>query len=445
MSSKLKAVAFLFAAIIQVLPLAAQEKSDSSGFHFGFSLGLGTATFPDGAGTVTYQKLALSPDFAIGKFGIGLDLTVNYTFTGPPPDGHDFYVRREDWVPADGQTFLDVYLPKFKYVRWGLKGDPLFVMLGSIDDMTLGNGFIMQGYTNTLFLPDRRLFGLTLDVDGSLFNTPIFGFESIVGNLARFDVLAFRPYVRPLSSTSIPILQNLQVGATLAVDSRPGLYAGQPADPVYAYGVDFQLPLVSNPVVKLATFGDVSVLDGSSMGGMVGLGGRLAGFLLYGAQVRVLGENFIPTYFDAAYDLFRYAKYQIIQSGSGDPASFGWLGTLGFSVLKDALVFSTTLDGPFAPPDPGNTGNYLNYPHLLAIFRVKEGIIPNLSLQASYDKRLIKSWSDLISPRDAVIVARVNYRVAAAVVSFLYNLRYDPAVAGDWQVTSGLESSIQLF
>ena len=443
MSGILKAAAFLFMALILVFPMAAQEDSSSGGFHFGFSLGLGTATFPEGTGNVTYQKLALSPDFSIGKLGVGLDLAVNYTFTGPPPDGDDFYVREEDWVPSGDRTFLDVYLAKVKYVRWGVKGDPLFVMLGSIDDMTLGNGFIMQGYTNTLFLPDRRIFGLMLDVDGALFNTPFLGFESIVGNLARFDVLAFRPYIRPLSGTAIPILQNLQIGATFAADTDPGLYAGDPStDPVYAFGVDFLLPLVSNPVVKLATFGDVSSIGGRSIGGMLGFGGRLVGFLLYGAQVRLLGEDFIPTYFDAAYDVFRYEKYRIVDSGAGNPASVGWLGTLGFSVLKDALLFSTTLEGPFART---GAGNYLDYPHLTAVFRVNEGLIPNLSMQASYDKRLIRSWSDLVSPEDAVIVARLNYKVGAAVISFLYNLRYDPAVAGNWEVTSGLESSIQLF
>lgn len=445
MTGKLKAAAFLFAAIVLASPLAAQEESD--GFQFGFSLGIGTATFQEGSDTVTYQKLVLSPDFAFGKFGIGLDLTLNFTFTGPP-SGSDFYVRREDWVPSGDDEFLDVYLPKFKYIRWGQKGDPLYAKLGTIEDMTLGDGFIMLGYSNSLFLPERRIFGLNLDVDGSLFGVPIVGFESVLGNLARFDVMAIRPYVRPLAGTAVPILQNLQVGATLAADTNPGLYKGVSADPILVYGVDLQLPLLATPAVKLATFADLASVDSRSLGGMVGFGGRLVGFLLYGAQLRVLGEDFIPSYFDAAYDLFRYDKYQLVQAGTGNSAFVGWLGTLGFSVFQDALLFSATLEGPFSRPDPGDPGNYLNYPHLLAVFRVNEGLIPNVSLLASYDKRLIRTWDDLVSPEDAVIQTKLNYRVGAAVLSFTYNLRYvpDPAPGEDsWEVTSGLESSIQLF
>jgi hypothetical protein len=447
MFGKLKVLSCLLAAIIQVTPLFAEESAEEAkGFHLGFALGIGTSTFQEEGDSVTYQKLVLSPDISFGRFGIGLDLSVHYTFTGPPPDGNDFYVRPEDWIPSGDDGFLDVYLAKFRYVRYGQKGDPLFAKLGSIDDMTLGNGFIMHDYSNALFLPEKRIFGLNLNIDGALFNVPIFGFESVIGNLAQFDVLALRPYVRPLAGTSIPILQDLQLGVTLAADAKPGLYAGDPeADPVLVFGMDFFQPLIAKPAVRLAAFGDIASVHGRSMGGMVGAGGRLIGFLLYGAQIRVLGEDFIPAYFDAAYDLFRYDKYQIVLGGQGNPFSVGWLATLGLSLLNDSIVFSTSLEGPFRQH---GTGNYLDYPRLYAIFRIMEGIIPSFSLDASYDKRMIGSFADLVDPEDAVIGARLNYHAGAAVITFLYNLRYVPNPGpgeSNWEVTSGLESSIQLF
>jgi len=105
------------------------------------------------------------------------------------------------------------------------------------------------------------------------------------------------------------------------------------------------------------------------------------------------------------------------------------------------------LDGPFTQPDPGNTGNYLNYPHLYTVFILGEGLIPNLTLEASWDKRSLGAqdgfFRDLISPEDAVIGARVNYSIGAAVLSLVYQLSYVPG--GGWETRSGIESAIQLF
>ena len=125
----------------------------------------------------------------------------------------------------------------------------------------------------------------------------------------------------------------------------------------------------------------------------------------------------------------------------------GWLGTLGFSFFDEALVLNVTVDGPFTQPGGGNPDNYLDWPHLYAAFILAEGLIPNLSLEASWDKRSLGAqegfFRDLISPEDAVIGAKVNYAIGAAVLSFLYQLSYTPG--GGWETKSGIESSIQLF
>ncbi|MEE8440578.1 MAG: hypothetical protein V3S41_02560, partial [Spirochaetia bacterium] len=173
----------------------AQDEGGGSDLDFGLGISIGAQSFPNPdftgtgtePGTITYQSVGMSPDLAFGKFGIGLDVTLNYRFTGGV-DGTDFEIRREDWIPDADTSFLELYLPKLQYIRWGLKGDPLFVKLGSIDDGMLGNGFIIGGYTNTQYLPERRIFGMGLDVDGQLFNFPYVGLETFAGNLAAFDV-----------------------------------------------------------------------------------------------------------------------------------------------------------------------------------------------------------------------------------------------------------------
>src|SRR5512136_3026100 len=113
-----------------LVALAAQPgftQAGGGGFDFGMGLGFGVATFADG----TWQSLSLTPDLAFGKFGIGLDVKLNYRF-GDGAGSTDFEIRTEDWVPTDFHDFLKIYLPKIAYVRWDEKGAPLYVKFGSI-------------------------------------------------------------------------------------------------------------------------------------------------------------------------------------------------------------------------------------------------------------------------------------------------------------------------
>jgi hypothetical protein len=470
---KLRNLTFGALLLCALLVGAYAEEEAGSGFDFGLGITLGAQSFPNPAYTgtgdeppsLTYQSIGLTPDLAIGKLGFGLDLTLNYRFTGGE-DNNDFEIRREDWIPDENTNFLELYLPRIRYVRWGVKGDPLFIKFGSFDDGTLGNGFIMGNYANTQRLPERRIFGMGLDMDGVLFNFPYVGIETFAGNLAAFDVIGGRVFVRPLVGTSIPIIRNLQIGGSLVVDRDPFYFAqkdlGDEAATVIAgllpsgvtqeeasvlvYGGDFRLPILSTGIISLAGFGDF-VMQRSNMGGMLGVGGRLFGIMTYGAQLRMLGANFIPVYFDGAYDLFRPFKYAVYAGVPGyttDPYT-GWFASAGFSLLDDQLVFSANVDGPFRG---AASDDLFKLPHLLATFRLEEGILGGFSFDASYDKRGIETLRDLLSAENAVIGARVNYRIESAVISLVYDLEYVPfpdAGEDHWIITSGIESAISLF
>src|SRR5271157_3608811 len=159
------------AAIAVALCLSAaaapgQDEQPSKGQGFTMSLGIGVQTFNDPGGPVTYQYLSLLPDFSSGKFGVGLAVALDFNFAGG--SGNSFAVRQADWQPTGAvtlQTIAAIYLPKIAYLRWGERGDPLFVKAGSFDDATLGDGFIMGDYNNTLFLPTERHLGLRADFD----------------------------------------------------------------------------------------------------------------------------------------------------------------------------------------------------------------------------------------------------------------------------------------
>ncbi len=94
----------------------------------------------------------------------------------------------------------------------------------------------------------------------------------------------------------------------------------------------------------------------------------------------------MPVYFDSTYDLFRADKYAVASApGTVVDAYTGWLGSLGFSLFGDLLVFNASLDGPFTSDrDPCN---YQDWPHFFAQFLLGKGLVPNVSLELSYDKR----------------------------------------------------------
>jgi len=455
-----------FPLLISVLvtTAAAQQTNEAGGF--GFELGLGTVTLPvdprlefSPENQQTYQKLALKPDISIGNFGIGLDISLHFNLR-PGSDGSDIEFYEPDWVPEKAdKSFLELYLPKIAYVRWGHKGDPLYAKLGSFDDGTLGTGFIMSNYANTRFLPENRIFGAALDIDGSLFNFPYIGFESFSGNLANFDVVGARLYARPLVATQIPVLSQLQTGATIAGDLDPLRYAGDEYEAfvtddtdVIMGGFDLILPLISNPLVNLTAFSDLAFQPEERWGSMLGIGGNLFEFLLYNAQGRLLGPDFITSYFDGSYDLFRHYKYSMLTQQASGSVYAGWLAGLGFSALADTVVFYTSLDGPFsAAPSDMNDAGISDFPHLRATFTLAQGVLAGFSFDALYEKYFLGAddpygsgnfWEDLISPENAVIGAQINYHTGPAVISLLYNLRYDP-VTSDYIVSSSLMSSIR--
>jgi hypothetical protein len=162
-------------------------------------------------------------------------------------------------------------------------------------------------------------------------------------------------------------------------------------------------------------------------------------------QLRLLGPNFIPVYFGPTYDLLRDQQYQIVTSGLSDYTVMGWQASLGTSFLDGKIVFNVAIDGPFVAPSTDPTG-LMSHPHLRGILTLADGVVPGISFDFSYDKKDLETFADLVSAKDAAIQAQLNFRTGPAVISFVYKIVYDPTQSPNpWNVTSGLQSSIQLF
>ena len=126
---------------------------------FNMGLGVGSVTI-DG---VLYNQLALRPEFNIGKLGIGLDLALYIDNEGN--------IRQNEWdVKNDPSVILD----KIQYLRWGQKEDPFWVKLGSLDNVTLGYGGLLMGYSNMMEFPSVRQLGINTGVNFGNFGTELF-------------------------------------------------------------------------------------------------------------------------------------------------------------------------------------------------------------------------------------------------------------------------------
>lgn len=429
--------------------------AEDGGFDFQAGIVLGTDVIvvpgTDPVVTKTWNRLGFEPDLSFGPFGLGLDLSLRFQLSSLSGDAIEIY--QGDWVPdyeGSGKSFLDLYLPKIMYLRYGLRGDPLYAKFGSIEDFTLGNGFIVGNYANTRFLPGQRLFGMQFNLDGQLFGFPYLGIELLAGNVAQFDVVGGRLYARPLVDTGLPLLEDLQVGATAAVDTKPELYIPEAdqagLDTVAIYGADLFLPIVKSQAFPLAAFSELAFQPKGRTGFMIGAGGRLIGLITYGAQIRAMSAGFIPNYFDANYDLFRSLKANVMQLEPSGDGSVGWLAKAGASLFDDVIFFDVGVDGPFKAIPSTPSANPAEYPHLRAAAGVAEGLLGGFFFDFAYDKYFLGKdgsfFEELIDPTDAVITAAVNFRSGAAVFTLLYNLNFNPAT-GDFDVTSSLQSSIK--
>ncbi len=160
-------------------------------------------------GSVTVQdrqlyRLSLRPEVPFGNLAVALDIEL---FIGE--DG-DFQSR--GWsFDTTAETF-DTFLRKIYYVRYGKPGDPLFVRVGALDNVTLGYGLIMDRYRNTLQYPGVKNTGIRFQLEGLAGGN--FGVEGMVSNLQDLEgggaLLGFRVYNRPMPK--------LEIGFTYVVD-----------------------------------------------------------------------------------------------------------------------------------------------------------------------------------------------------------------------------------
>ncbi|MCF8394211.1 MAG: hypothetical protein K9H06_09920 [Melioribacteraceae bacterium] len=377
-----------------------------------------------------FYSIHINPEIAFANFGVGLDLNLEF--------GADGNLRTENF-----NEFSD-YASIIRYVRYGQKHDPVYARLGALDYASLGHGSIMYLYNNSPSY-DTRKIGLEFDIDFSTF-----GFESVYGSFGEAGVAGLRGYVRPIQFTqlaSTPIIGQLEVGATFAGDfnDKAGVISGAP-DPITGefkasfdegstsiVGFDLGLPIIRTSVVGVDLYFDYASIVGFGSGTAAGVKMGFSGLGLVTLQAklerRFNGDNYLPSYFNAMYEIQRFnlnestgvvnSKIQNVKFGSavGD----GFYGELLVDVLGvfDILGSYQRLD------DHPQSG----------MLHLSSNISPEGSsyvLRAGYDKVNIIDESDLFKLDDrSYLFAEAGYKpIEYILVSLVYNWTFTPVRDG---------------
>jgi hypothetical protein len=304
-----------------------------------FAGGLGL-TWIDNEPHYTFR---LFPEAAFANFGVGLDLQLTFDSEGN--------LRKESF-----NEFSD-YLSIIRYVRYGVKNDPVFIKLGALDYYTLGHGSIIYLYNNSPTF-DSRKTGLVLDIDfGNL------GFESIYSRFGEAGVVGLRGYVRPLQFTStgfIPIIGSIELGLTYAADfnENAGITSGfynnntnkfettSDVGSINIIGFDIGLPVLSGSFADVTLYYDFAKIIDFGSGSAFGVITDLNPFGLVQATAklerRFNGDKYLPSYFNSLYEIERF---KIVDKNTGTFTSKaailsnlvndddGWYGELKVNAL----------------------------------------------------------------------------------------------------------------
>ena len=221
------------------------DKESALGAFFGYSK----------IGDESFVGMRIQPDLNFGKFGIGLNIPIMFSTS-------DWSLRTDEF--KDGIGWLRI----IDYVRYGVKKkDPFYIKVGSLAGSYMGYGILLDNYTNVISF-DKRKIGATFDI----LVKNVFGVEGLYSDFdnSSFNLLAIRPYVKPLGMTSIPILKTTDIGFTYVTDhdetsvkltdstSRQNKYieSGQKA-----WSVDMGIIPISNSMMQLRVYTQYAVLQ----------------------------------------------------------------------------------------------------------------------------------------------------------------------------------------
>ncbi len=395
-----------------------------------------------------YQKLILSVQYSIEKFRIALNLPLTFRLDLSTNISAAFEI--DEWVPKDLYHGLDIYLNMID-ITYGGVDDPFFLKMGRLRGIKLGNGTIVNRYTNTLYLPNKPISGLAFNVDPVDTSFPYIGIQGFVANLSRQDLIGARSFIRPfafITDKNIPA-RLTEFGATFVIDRFPlydynltseqGLKTNEKpettANSVMIYGADMRVPAIASPSFSMDFYLDY-VYQNAAHGSLVGFDMRIIRFIFVSTQLTYAYGNMMFEYFNESYDIMRSERYKIFSGENKVQPGFGWKGKIGFFFLENKIGFEMNAAGGITKDSMFS---------MRAQFSMHEGTIPALqgfSMTLYYEKLQFNTAQELAELKDSAIGGEIGIRVTPVVFQLgikVLNATHTPT---GWKFTSDVGVSI---
>ena len=175
-----------------------------SRFKYDYALGMVTID------NETWTHILLGIGFPVWRLDVFLDLELFLD--------SEHNLSNKSWDFENNTA--DAIFRKIRYISYGKLNDPLFIRFGTLKDVTLGRGFIMDRFTNTKNYPADKLLGLQVNVND--YSALGISLQSVISDFDELlddgGIAASRLAFRPLKKTGLPIIRGLTLGGTYAVD-----------------------------------------------------------------------------------------------------------------------------------------------------------------------------------------------------------------------------------
>ncbi len=377
-------------------------------------------------GDRNFIGLRLEPELAIGKLGFGLSVPIMF-------DMNDWSFRTEEFTSGSG------VLRMIRYVRWGIKKkDPIYIKVGDLSGASLGFGLLLNNYTNSVSFENRK-FGMEFDILIKNF----FGLEFIYSDFdfTSLNLMAFRPYIKPLGTTKIPIIKTFEIGFSYVVDKDQTSIKTDSMtvknnefleNGISAWGLDAGIIPINNRWMQMRIFAQYGNLkevnsdllttslnfyalnnsDSALIVNYAGASGISVGmdfrFKFLGNLLRMdiraerlwYNDHFMPQFFDATYEMHKDAKiFQLTEIKK----KTGTYAALNITVLEKILV-----SGGVMIPDQVS----LSAPATLHIGMDASRLSKKLIIRGDYYKGNITKLAHALQVDDnSLLSARIAYKL----------------------------------
>lgn len=249
--------------------------------------------------STAYYRLRFIQEFNYRKFGIGLDL--DFLFDD------EYNLRKKDW------DHIGNILDKIYYFRYADISAPFHFHFGGFPELTIGNGLVMNGYSNMYYYPEERNLGLLIGGSPKWPLRP--SFQAFSSNVAENNILYANARIKPIPDSMYKFVDIFDIGAGIYADTNQkegledrtdkqmyqSLDVGKKAS-VAVFSFDYRWQFIKSDKATFGTYAEMAHISGA------GTGFILPGFygdfnnLVVNLEYRASSEGFYPGFFDSRYE-----------------------------------------------------------------------------------------------------------------------------------------------